>query len=59
VGLARVATDERGNVREIDNCVCRRMVLSLAPYWWKCNEPAITIEAPAPPEHGGHTPPVG
>jgi hypothetical protein len=49
VGLAEVVADEQGNVRRIDNCTCRRMVLSLAPYWWRCNEPPIEIEAPTPP----------
>jgi hypothetical protein len=49
VGLAQVETDGQGNVTKIDNCVCRRMVLSLAPYWWSCNESAIVIEPPTPP----------
>ena len=54
VVLARVKTDEKGNVVEIDNCSCRRMVLSLAPYWSRCNEPAIV---PTPvPGGGGDTP---
>lgn len=47
VGLAAVTTDAQGNVQRIDNCSCRRMVLSLAPYWWRCNEPPF--EAPPPP----------
>lgn len=58
VGLAQVVTDERGNVKQIDNCTCRRMVLSLAPYWWKCNEPPIKVDTPSTPEGGGGPPPV-
>jgi hypothetical protein len=48
VVLAQVETDEQGNVKKIDNCVCRRMVLSLAPYWWKCKEPADVFDPPPP-----------
>jgi hypothetical protein len=62
VVLAEVITDEQGAVRRIDNCSCRRMVLSLAPYWWRCDEPAIVIDAvspPAPADHGGHPQPHG
>jgi hypothetical protein len=43
-----VTTDEQGNVKTIDNCKCRRMLLSLAPYWWKCNEEVIVVEPPPP-----------
>ena len=57
VVLAEVTTDEQGNVTRIDNCACRRMVVSLAPYWWKCDDPAITPPPPPPPNTGGHTPP--
>lgn len=49
VVLAQVTADEKGTVTKIDNCSCRRMVLSTAPYWWRCNEPAITPEPPTPP----------
>jgi hypothetical protein len=48
VVLAEVTTDEQGNVKTIDNCKCRRMLLSLAPYWWKCNEEVIVVEPPPP-----------
>jgi hypothetical protein len=68
VGLAEVVVDDQGNVKRIDNCKCRRMVLTLAPYWWRCNEPPIVVEPPPPPPPpggtntpagGGNTPPVG
>lgn len=47
VVLAQVTTDAQGKVTKIDNCSCRRMVFTLAPFWWRCNEPAIVID-PAP-----------
>jgi hypothetical protein len=54
--LAALVTDAQGQVKRIDNCGCRRMVLSLAPYWWRCNEPAVEPqtppEPPAPPVPG-------
>lgn len=62
VVLAEVTTDAQGNVTRIDNCSCRRMVLSLAPYWWRCNEPPIVVDTPTPappPGGGGNTPPNG
>jgi hypothetical protein len=61
VVLAKVSIDDRGNVTEIDNCTCRRMVLSLAPYWSTCTDrPAVVTPAePTPAGGGGQTPPVG
>ena len=57
VVLAAVVTDAQGQVTRIDNCGCRRMVLSLAPYWWRCNEAAIVPETPpAPPPTPPPTP---
>lgn len=41
VVLAKVETDDKGNITSIDNCTCRRMVLSLASVWSRCNEPVI------------------
>ena len=58
VVLAKVVTDDQGNVKQIDNCTCRRMVLSLAPYWWKCNEAPTVVETPTRPG-GGEPSPVG
>lgn len=49
VVLAAVTTDEQGRVTRIDNCGCRRMVLTLAPYWWRCDEPATVVDTPTPP----------
>lgn len=55
VRLAKVTTDDQGNVKTIDNCGCRRMVVSLAPYWTRCNEPAIQVD-PATGTGGTTTP---
>jgi hypothetical protein len=53
VVLATVLIDAKGAVQSIDNCSCRRMVFSAAPYWWKCNDavipPAASTPAPATP----------
>ena len=38
VVLAEVELDADGTITKIDNCVCRRMVLSLAREWWQCSE---------------------
>jgi len=38
VVLARVVTDEKGTIATIDNCSCRREVLSLATFWMRCAE---------------------
>jgi hypothetical protein len=37
VVLARVEVEADGTIKSIDNCVCRRMVASLAGAWWKCS----------------------
>ncbi len=61
VALAQVTTDAKGNITKIDNCTCRRMVLTLAQYWWKCNEKPIEPVPPTPPTPqtggGGPLPP--
>jgi hypothetical protein len=36
VGLAAVTIDEKGIISDIDNCSCRRLVVSLATLWWQC-----------------------
>jgi len=39
VVLAKVNVAEDGAV-QIDNCQCRRLVLSLQNFWWECENPA-------------------
>ncbi|HEY8550355.1 MAG TPA: hypothetical protein VIL35_10395 [Vicinamibacterales bacterium] len=43
VALARVDVDAEGVITEIDNCVCRRMVVSFATAWWRCSGDACAI----------------
>ena len=72
VVLAAVQVDDKGQILSIDNCSCRRMVLSLAPYWVRCNEPPIVVSGtpapadqpspaptPTPPPVPGRTPTTG
>jgi len=44
VGLASVTLDPdtSGRVKGIDNCECRRMVISFADFWWQCHAEADT-----------------
>jgi hypothetical protein len=43
LALAVVDVDADGMVTAIDNCSCRRLVLSLAGFWWRCGGvPTIT-----------------
>jgi hypothetical protein len=55
VALARVDFDDQGTIQAIDNCSCRRLVVSWASLWWKCQETRVEIgdvavapDAPAP-----------
>jgi hypothetical protein len=59
VVLAHVEFDVDGNITAVDNCGCRRMVVSLADAWWKCTTSQLTITkvetAPAGPFTRGQT----
>lgn len=57
VVLAVITVDAQGRVGTIDNCGCRRMVRTLAPYWATCTDPVLepppesnptSVPAPAP-----------
>jgi len=37
VGLAAVTVNSDGSIAQIDNCSCRRHVLSFSSFWWKCS----------------------
>ena len=39
VVLACVKVDDEGNVTVINHCKCRRMVVSFADLWWRCEVP--------------------
>jgi|SRR5580692_1888846 hypothetical protein len=36
VGLTEVDVDGDGNITGIDNCSCRRLVVSFGNFWWSC-----------------------
>lgn len=38
VVLAKIDLDPDGTIKLIDNCSCRRIVLSAADLWWRCTE---------------------
>jgi hypothetical protein len=38
VVLARVCFESDGTITLIDNCDCRRIVVSFADYWWSCSD---------------------
>ncbi len=43
VVLARVDLDDKGTILAIDNCSCRRMVVSFNQFWWQCAGGGATI----------------
>lgn len=45
VVLARVEMDPDGTIRAIDNCSCRRTVISFATSWWRCEGDSCAIES--------------
>jgi hypothetical protein len=47
VVLAAVQVEDDGTITSIDNCKCRRLVGSLAGFWWQCNQGATNITAPS------------
>jgi hypothetical protein len=44
VVLAAVTVDRDGRITAIDNCSCRRLIVTLAHLWWRCktSQPTIT-----------------
>ena len=45
VVLAEVRLAENGTITAIDNCICRRMVVSLAQVWWRCEGGKIEVRS--------------
>ncbi len=45
VVLAEVEVDENGTVEKIDNCSCRRIVISFGHFWWKCKVVSCEIDS--------------
>lgn len=50
VGLAEILVDDQGLVKQIDNCTCRRLAVSFASLWWRCNTQVPTIDSVDPDE---------
>jgi hypothetical protein len=51
--LAAVKLAQDGTITEIDNCSCRRMVLSFANVWWRCEGAKITVDNVMVGNNGG------
>ncbi|HEV7475356.1 MAG TPA: hypothetical protein VGN90_14980 [Pyrinomonadaceae bacterium] len=49
VVLAEVQVDADGSITAIDNCACRRIVISLAPFWRGCDIGRVVIDIPQAP----------
>jgi hypothetical protein len=48
VVLAAVQVESDGTVTSIDNCACRRLVVSLSRFWWPCSEGETILTGPNP-----------
>jgi hypothetical protein len=44
VGLASVTVNTDGSIQSINNCDCRRLVLSFGRFWWGCHTSKPTID---------------
>lgn len=43
VVLAEIELGDDGAIKKIDNCSCRRLVISFGHFWWQCKVEFITI----------------
>lgn len=50
VWLAKIELGTDGKIEKIDNCVCRRMVVSFGRFWWQCREQVERREGAYPRE---------
>ena len=48
VVLAKVEIDGQGIIQSIDNCSCRRIVISFSQFWWQCQLKMVQIKSAAP-----------
>jgi hypothetical protein len=48
VGLAAVTVNSDGTIAQIDNCSCRRLVMSFSTFWWKCTGTLSGIQVADP-----------
>lgn len=42
--LAKVTVDDDGTIATIDNCTCRRIVLSFGSFWWACQSAQLSVK---------------
>src|SRR5579884_772449 len=48
VVLAKVTVDQDGTIATIDNCACRRIVLSFGSFWWACQAAQLSVKGVTP-----------
>lgn len=48
VGLASVTVNPDGSIKQIDNCSCRRLVLSYSQFWWTCSASSPIVKTVSP-----------
>ena len=61
VCLAQVTLNTDGSVAQIDNCSCRRLVVSLCTAWWQCTDDTPTVSGVTPatiPADGSENTPI-
>jgi hypothetical protein len=60
VGLAAVTVNADGTIVQIDNCSCRRLVMSFSSFWWQCSATlsGLTVKDPAGKNPAGKPIPV-
>ena len=56
VVLAAVTYEADGTVTGVDNCSCRRNVVSLADLWWRCASAGVTVGGVEAAPTGPYTP---
>jgi len=48
VGLASVEVNADGSIKNINNCGCRRIVVSFANFWWRCAPDHLDVHRAEP-----------
>jgi Quinohemoprotein amine dehydrogenase, alpha subunit domain III len=48
VGLAKVELDDNGVIQSIDNCSCRRNVITFSRFWWQCHSKMVRVDTVKP-----------
>src|SRR5262249_10015933 len=50
VALAKVKVNSDAVIQDIDNCSCRRIVISFGHFWWRCASDLVSITEVTPTE---------